>query len=465
MDVDDLTGYLQQSDAHHALALIYQWQGNLPSALTVWQKLAYGEIEDSEFPGVQFYVAVLRWLVSYNCESAKMTNQSEWNEYTSESPIYVELVWEHFCQAVDSGQLDIAEKFLFSVSHVPRIDKPISNASVYQRKSSASECIDFSLAPSQLLTPMNLLKKLVPNHLDIGRRYLIYLVYECHETAPELHNFLAGVYLDLISKHLPKDQSTQSQPELRHLRREFCHFLRYSDHYCASEVLDRVSLIGEGKLLYEYAILLGKMNNHEKALDILINDLSDLSAALCYCLSYLRVPTGGRCIESSPLTSMCERTRVRFPTFSVGVRSRMDTALEVFTTLVQKCLERGSNEQYGQLALDIMNCPNVPLDFPRVLSIIPGHIQLHQLDTFLKRAFHNVLSHSATSYMLHGLSTRCSIVSAQNSICRKSVKLVVDENTKCHRCGEDLFAYGPTTSFAYLLQQNHFVHVHCVQRD
>ncbi|KAF6778550.1 hypothetical protein AHF37_02064 [Paragonimus kellicotti] len=222
--------------------------------------------------------------------------------------------------------------------------------------------------------------------------------------------------------------------------------------------------MSEAKLLYESAILYGKMNNHGKALDILINELSDLSAALCYCLSHLRVPARGRCIVSSSPTSICERTRVRFPTFSVDTRRLVDTAPEVFTTLVQKCLERGSDEQYGQLALDIMNCPNVPLDFPKVLSIIPGHIQLHQLDSFLKRAFHNVLSHSATSYMLHGLSTRCSIVSAQNSICQKSVKLVVDENTKCHRCGEDLFAYGPTT-FAWILQQNHFVHVHCVQRD
>ncbi|KAF6775817.1 hypothetical protein AHF37_05092 [Paragonimus kellicotti] len=218
MDVDDLTDYLQQSDAHHALALIYQWQGNLPSALTMWRKLAYGEIEDSEFPGVQFYVAVLRWLVSSNCESAKTTNQPQLNEYISESPIYVELVWEHFCQAVDSGQLDIAEKFLFSVSPTSRIVKPTSNAPIHQRKSSPSERIDSSLAPSQLLTPMNLLKKLIPNHLDIGRRYLVYLVYECHETTPELHNFLAGVYLDLICKHLREDQSAQSQPELRRLR-------------------------------------------------------------------------------------------------------------------------------------------------------------------------------------------------------------------------------------------------------
>ncbi|KAF8567354.1 tgf beta receptor associated protein-1 [Paragonimus westermani] len=218
IDVDDLTSYLQKSDAHHALALIYQWQGNLPSALTVWQKLAYGELEDGEFPGVQFYVAVLRWLVSSNCESAKTTSRPGCNEYFSESPIYVELVWEHFCQAVDSGQLDIAEKFLFSVSHAYRIDKRISNSPVHERKSSPPERIDSSLAPSQLLTPMNLLKKLIPNHLDIGRRYLVYLIYECHETAPELHNFLAGVYLDLISKHLREDQSAQPQPELRQLR-------------------------------------------------------------------------------------------------------------------------------------------------------------------------------------------------------------------------------------------------------
>ncbi|KAA3671586.1 uncharacterized protein DEA37_0000740, partial [Paragonimus westermani] len=101
----------------------------------------------------------------------------------------------------------------------------------------------------------------------------------------------------------------------------------------------------------------------------------------------------------------------------------------------------------------------------KVLSIIPGHIELHQLYSFLKRAFHNVLSRSATAYMFRGLLTRCSIVSAQNSICRKSQKLVVDKDTKCHRCGEDLFAYGPTTSFAYILQQKYFVHVHCVQRD
>ncbi|CAH8628362.1 unnamed protein product [Dicrocoelium dendriticum] len=61
IDVEDLTRYLERCGSHHALALIYQWQGNLPKAVAVWQQLAYGQLSDNDFPGVHFYIAILRW--------------------------------------------------------------------------------------------------------------------------------------------------------------------------------------------------------------------------------------------------------------------------------------------------------------------------------------------------------------------------------------------------------------------
>lgn len=38
IDVEDLTVYLENNNAYHALALIYRWQGNLSGALEIWRK-------------------------------------------------------------------------------------------------------------------------------------------------------------------------------------------------------------------------------------------------------------------------------------------------------------------------------------------------------------------------------------------------------------------------------------------
>ncbi|CAH8541962.1 unnamed protein product [Schistosoma guineensis] len=66
IDVEDLTVYLENNNAYHALALIYRWQGNLSGALEIWRKLVYNELNDSSFPGVEFYISILLDLSAHN---------------------------------------------------------------------------------------------------------------------------------------------------------------------------------------------------------------------------------------------------------------------------------------------------------------------------------------------------------------------------------------------------------------
>ncbi|VDN17800.1 unnamed protein product [Dibothriocephalus latus] len=59
VDVKDLFTFLSEHGAHHAHALLCSWQGDLSTALDIWKRLAFGELKDPSFPGLNFYLNTL----------------------------------------------------------------------------------------------------------------------------------------------------------------------------------------------------------------------------------------------------------------------------------------------------------------------------------------------------------------------------------------------------------------------
>ncbi|KAG5446172.1 transforming growth factor, beta receptor associated protein 1 [Clonorchis sinensis] len=478
IDVDDLTAYLEQSSEHHALSLIYQWQGNVAGALSIWQKLAYGELVDVNFPGVDFYVAVLSWLASPNAEPIKLWSVAE-NEqqdtasppHISEPPVYTELIWQHLCQSLEPERpKEIAEKLLFALPYLPGDDYNSQWDYILLDESCSQTTTDVSLAPSQCLTPTHILRRLIPQYVDLGIKYLHHLIYVHHDMTPRYHTLLAQIYLDILTGKI-RDETSAANSKARsiQLRRDFCHLLRHSNNYSVSKLLEGVRQCDvPNEFAYELAILLGKNDQHRDALELLVNQLSDLPAALCYCLSYVNEDktcvTGGSDGRWVPQYTYTQKWKALQLTSNEHPLDHdvIERASEMFTILVELCFKRRAEAEYEEVAMNLLNSPNIPLQFSKVLSIIPADIHLSQVNGFLQRAFHSVVSMKAASQIHFGLAKSCARLSATGASSQVCPKLVVEKSTKCCRCQQELVAYGPDNPFAWLVQRKQFAHVHCL---
>ncbi|KER23311.1 hypothetical protein T265_14673, partial [Opisthorchis viverrini] len=403
IDVDDLTAYLEQSSEHHALSLIYQWQGNVAGALSIWQKLAYGELVDVNFPGVDFYIAVLSWLASPNAEPIKLWSVTE-NEqqdtasspHISEPSVYTELIWQHLCQSLEPERpKEIAEKLLFALPYLPSDDYSSQWDDILLDESCSQATTDVSLAPSQCLTPTHILRRLIPQYVDLGIKYLHHLIYVHLDMTPRYHTLLAQIYLDVLTGRLRDEPSAvNSKARFIQLRRDFCHLLRHSNNYSVSKLLERVRQCDvPNEFAYELAILLGKNDQHRDALDILVTQLSDLPAALCYCLSYMNEDetcvTGGNNGKWVPQYTYTKKWKVLQLASNEHPLDHdvVERAPEVFTILVELCFKRRAEAEYEEVAMNLLNSPNIPLQFSKKSSL-PTVRRARSLGWFNANSFH-----------------------------------------------------------------------------
>ncbi|CAL8084226.1 unnamed protein product [Calicophoron daubneyi] len=468
IDVEDLMSFLKQSNSPHTLALIYQWQGNLGAALEVWRQLVYGELKDENFPGVDFYVGVLRWLAAPTAEFStfwtkfELQSQTElFDDSAESSSSYVKLVWQHFCQALESGHFELAETILLAlpVCFSRKVSSPTGLAT--------SHTDDSSLAPSQCLTPDNILRKIRPISPDLTRRYLRHLIFTNDDKDSEHHNLLAQLYSDFILRKLDADtQTTTSKECLLSVRREFCRFLRYSYYYSPNALLEILNKTASKSLSYELAILHGKKGDHRSALDILLNQVSDIRSCLSYCLSYLYEDQTR--LHRSLICWPYDSSSLRANTAADCQLDSTDTpvspvAPELFTILVELCLAR-HDDYHEDIALQLINSPDIPLDYSKVLSLIPGDFPLQRIAKFLRRALLTTSTQASTAQLQWGLSKCCANQSALQVAARPTSVIVhVEEHTKCSRCSRELGAYGPSAPFAWFIKTKQLAHVHCLK--
>ncbi|CAH8557388.1 unnamed protein product [Schistosoma rodhaini] len=299
IDVEDLTVYLENNNAYHALALIYRWQGNLSGALEIWRKLVYNELNDSSFPGVEFYISILLDLSAHDpTDSQKQSPYKGVAIHSSsdvnyEFSVYAELVWNHFMQALRTNHEVIAEQLMLRFPIPSSYINSSCELSIIS-DSTIETSLESSLAPSQILSPNHIIQSLISSYPNMTMTYLKHLCSSLPNCHPENHNLLGKLYLNTL---LMKLKSTDNlfdddmKKRIRELRTEFCQLIRYSLLISHKTLLDRLhneSVEVQKKLAYEIAILEGKANNHMKALKYLIEDIIDYKAALYYCLTFSR---------------------------------------------------------------------------------------------------------------------------------------------------------------------------------
>jgi hypothetical protein len=124
---------------------------------------------------------------------------------------------------------------------------------------------------------------LLKNHKALVIEYLEHIINVWNEVKPLFHNILIQQYKDQIF-NLQTDSeienSQQKKIEMKEVRDKLVNFLKTSNKYAADKVLVDFPYTD---LFEERAIVLGKLQKHEKVLAIYIQILGDVEKAIQYC--------------------------------------------------------------------------------------------------------------------------------------------------------------------------------------
>ncbi|XP_018651222.1 putative tgf beta receptor associated protein-1 [Schistosoma mansoni] len=523
IDVEDLTVYLENNNAYHALALIYRWQGNLSGALEIWRKLVYNELNDSSFPGVEFYISILLDLSAHDpTDSQKQSPYKGVAIHSSsdvnyEFSVYAELVWNHFMQALRTNHEIIAEQLMLRFPIPSSYINSSCELSIIS-DSTTETSLESSLGPSQILSPNHIIQSLISSYPNMTMTYLKHLCYSLPNCHPENHNLLGKLYLNTL---LMKLKSTDNlfdddmKKRIRELRTEFCQLIRYSLLISHKTLLDRLhneSVAVQKKLAYEIAILEGKANNHMKALKYLIEDINDYKAALYYCLTFSRQQPIHYSARKNDTNVQCNTIAVnsldnchywdQFE-FMEGDSNNQSIFSLLFTTFVEICLDRllineeNSNDDIKKMILNLLNNPDLKFNYSKVgyqsnkvpilililytsgftdptavtnstlltlLFRLPSTWDILEIKPFLHNALRSTLHEWSELQLEYGLTKYNAKLSVVD-LPKKSNCLLIEDDTLCSICHQSIYVYGPSDSFAWLIPKNQVVHTHCLSSN
>ncbi|XP_065747449.1 transforming growth factor-beta receptor-associated protein 1 [Phocoena phocoena] len=252
-------------------------------------------------------------------------------------------------------------------------------------------------------------------------KYLEHLVVDRRLEKEGYHTHLAILYLDEVLQQRPsasgKDaEVTETQAKLRRL-------LQQSDLYQVHFLLDRIRGAG---LPMENAILLGKLEQHEGALRILVHELADFPAAEGYCLW---------------------RSEGRAPPY----RRRL------FQLLLAIYLGPGpSAPELAVAAVDLLNRRATEFDAAQVLQLLPGTWSVQLLCPFLTGAVRDSVHARRTTQVAMGLAKSENLIYKYDKMKLKGSSVRLSDKKLCQMCRnpfcEPVFVRYPNGGL---------VHTHC----
>ena len=217
--------WLSQSKRHHSLALYHSYLEQPKQSLEIWHKLVSGDLIDDKFPGLGFVVDYLT-----KCKD-------------------IGLVWTNS-------------------SWVMQQDQELG-ANIFIKRTDENE--------ASTLNPDQVCDFLQKYHRAL-LCYLEHLVYEKDSKSELHHTHLVNIYVEHVVSLLNDTQKNAAA--IDSARSKLQSLLEASSLYRVSSVLQKIS---HYPLYQEIATLYGKMEQHQKALKILVYQLKDFDAALHYC--------------------------------------------------------------------------------------------------------------------------------------------------------------------------------------
>ncbi|CAJ0824368.1 17090_t:CDS:10, partial [Entrophospora sp. SA101] len=219
------------------------------------------------------------------------------------------------------------------------------------------------------------------------------------------------MYLEyLVTKRKSKEESHHTELPIEDLisqeRVKLIAFLQTSTQYNLDKILNKLL---EVKILKaELAIIYGKLSEHEKALNLLINDLRDYNGAEIYCIY------GGNMIGIINKSSKKQADKIIKEDKNVLTRRK-----SLFLMLLNVYLENG-NEMVDRI-ISLLNKQAIYLDLIEVLSLLPEYWSIEMFNEFLvksiRKDYHEYREGQILKSICHAYQEIGPIVITQNVKC------------------------------------------------
>lgn len=198
----------------------------------------------------------------------------------------------------------------------------------------------------------------------------------------------------------------------------------------------------ENDLFEERAIILGKLQRHEKVLAIHVQILGDISKAIAYCENVYKTDA--------------EAAKTIFLQLIMILLKPPTTPPYLGVELHPKCLKPNI-----EAVLDLLEAHATKLDPYAVLQLLPGDIPLNRLQPFLETALHQSLERRRNNQVLKGLLYASNLQLQEQRMHLESRSVLVSEFSVCPVCSKKF-----TNQSAFVRYPNGtIVHYSCRDRN
>lgn len=378
---DVVSAILDEHGCFHARAMFTLLGDRVDDAMQQWKALAVGIKKDLDFPGLSFIAEQL-------------------GKYYND----VSLLWKHVAWILELDQHVGVSIF---TKHLP-----------LSEQSSKSESKEEGNLPKT-----DDIIAFLHHHPQSVTTYLEYLVYTCRVQKEKFHTHLAVLYLDSVLNLLA--ESDKNEEEFAQAREKLQALLKKSSLYRVSLILSKVK---DTDLHEECVILLGKLGEHEKSLDILVNKMRDQMAAEEYCLT-----------QSTDMDSRKQLFR---------------SLLSVYLSKVS--ISSSKSSRSAMAVVDLLNKYAENYNAQEVLNVLPKTWSVTLLTRFLSRTL-RIQRHGVCTDQLQHKLERCE----NNNVKKEHIQVLnkcvsINEDKICQVCNR-LFQDTDCT----LYPNGIAVHKHC----
>uniref|UniRef100_A0A8D0GP19 Vacuolar sorting protein 39/Transforming growth factor beta receptor-associated zinc finger domain-containing protein n=1 Tax=Sphenodon punctatus TaxID=8508 RepID=A0A8D0GP19_SPHPU len=252
-------------------------------------------------------------------------------------------------------------------------------------------------------------------------KYLEHLVLDRRIEKEKYHTHLAVLYLEEVLRL--KAVAIGDCEKLTEMRTKLQSLLQKSELYRIHFILDKIS---STDLHMEFAILYGKLEEHDKALHILVHELKDFTAAEDYC------------VWSSESKDLLYRQKL-------------------FHMLLSIYLNPGkSDSELVMAAVDLLNNHAAEFDAALVLQLVPDSWSVQLLSPFLMGAMRESVHTTRMTRIALGLAEAENVIYKHDKVKQRGNPIVLSNGRVCQVC------QSPFCEPAFVRHPNGgVVHTHC----
>ncbi|XP_007883285.2 transforming growth factor-beta receptor-associated protein 1 homolog [Callorhinchus milii] len=366
--------WLEKHKKYFALGLLYHYNSQNEAALQLWMNIVDGGLEDTTRSDLYEYII-------------------DFLSFCSDH----ELVWKYADWALQKNE-EVGVK-------------------IFTRRPLV-ESQTIGINPDDIINYLHKYRKAVVVYLE-------HLVFERNIQKEKCHTHLAVLYLDkVLGLH---SQSRNGSEELTSARNNLKNLFRHSQLYRVHLLLGRIK---DTDLYVERAILHGKLEEHDKALEILVHRLKDFQAAEDYCLW-----------NSDGKDPLC-----RQKLFHMLLALYLDPAV--------------TSDALVMAGVDLLNNHAVEFDAVRVLRLIPDNWSIQLLSPFLGQAMRKSFHSKCMAEVALGLARSENLIYRYTKVKSRGNAVALSGKKVCQVCRgmftEPVFLRSPDGAL---------LHTHCATKS